>query len=401
MSALLKPTFFVYKNKNTIWKTIQIVVSLTLRGTIMRTKVHFSILLGAITVLSSCSNYGYISENDVYMQAPTEINLEENENDLTSFNAFKAREKGAFRDEYRDPRVNERVRMNQFMIMSSYMPFGMGYGPYMSPYGMYNNGPIGFHGMAMYGFGYGNYTVGHHGIYDGFYNHYGFGYNPYGYGYNPYGYGYGNYAYGYNPYYYGGGYYNGINDNPNTPTVSQPVHYGNRTPLTSSSNRSSSYQKTSYKQPIEAPTSSYDVNDQSLGTSRREVQKKYTGTNTYNNNGKPNNSNYSNSQSGYDSNSGAAHQRTATQNYTPNASARRSGAVQSQRSVYDGESSRSINTSPSNRSTPSQARPQVRGSFSTGGSIGIGGSVGGSTRNTSSPSTNGSSGTPNSSSGRR
>src|SRR5690554_1929138 len=92
---------------------------------IMRFKGQFSMLIGAVAILSSCSNYEYISENDVYMQAPTEINLEEDENDLTSFNAFKAREKGIYKDEYRDPRVNERVRMNQLMIMNAYTPFGM------------------------------------------------------------------------------------------------------------------------------------------------------------------------------------------------------------------------------------------------------------------------------------
>lgn len=349
----------------------------------MRLKIHFSILLGAVTVLSSCSNYGYISENDVYMQAPTEINLEEDENDLTSFNAFKAREKGAFRDEYMDPRVNERIRMNYFMLANSY-------NPYFVSFNMYANQPIRYHGMGMHGLFYAGYGLssgfGTGMYYDRFYSpyygaYYGNYYNPYYYGYNQ----------GFYPYNYGG-----IVNNSNNPSNNQPVHYGNRSPISSSSNRSSSYQKSYTKQALPVSTSAYNVNDQTLGTSRREVGRRYAGSSDYSNNGKPNTSNFKSSQSGSIKSSGAVQQSRVNQNYTPNSSARRSGAVQTQRSLNVNPSrspSRSLNSSPSQRtnSSPAQVSPQSRGSFSTGSP----------SRVSPAPSTTRTSGSTNSSSGRR
>lgn len=361
----------------------------------MKFKGQFSMLIGAVAILSSCSNYEYVSENDVYMQAPTEINLEEDENDLTSFNAFKAREKGIYKDEYRDPRVNERVRMNQLMIMNAYTPFGMGFSPYFSPYGTYRNGPIGFHGIGMYG----NYTVGHQGIFDGFYNHYGFGYSPYGYGYgyNPYayGYGYGVHGYGYNPYYYAGGHPYYGNQNQGGVTNSQPVYSGKRNALSSSSNRSSSYPKTKSFTEVSSNTS-YNVNDQTLGTSRRGVKKSYASSNAYAGSTGVNKSSYSSTQiKNTTSRAGSVHRSTANRSYSPSESARRSGAVQTQRSVRVSSSSshRGVSSSPSQRTSasPVQSRPQSRSSFSTSGS----------TRGTVAPSSNRSSGSTNSSSGRR
>src|SRR5690554_1286011 len=154
----------------------------------MNTTIKYMILLGVGVLLTSCSNYGYISENDVYMQAPTEINLEEDENDITSFNAFKARQKGAFTDEYNDPRLNNTMRFNQFMIINAYSPYGNPYGMYR-PYGIYSNRPIGFHGMGWndpyynsnfytgFGMGYGYYGMYGSGMYGtGFYNPYYAGY---------------------------------------------------------------------------------------------------------------------------------------------------------------------------------------------------------------------------------
>ncbi|HLV41857.1 MAG TPA: hypothetical protein VKY37_06235 [Brumimicrobium sp.] len=366
----------------------------------MRAKIQFSILLGAITVLSSCSNYGYISENDVYIQAPTEINLEEDENDLTSFNAFRAREKGAFTQNYKDPRANETMRFNQMSIMASYMPFGV-------IHGRYTNVPIAFHGMGYSPFHspsfYTGYGMGLRAMYGNQFGNY-YAYGPYGYGsgfgYDPYygGY-YGNSYYGNGYYgggYYGGGYYNGIQHQSN-PEPSQPVHYGNRSSLTSSSNRSSSYQNTYYQKSAQPTKSAYDVNDQTLGTSRRDVQKRYAGSGDYSNNGQPNKSKSTVGNTSGSSNMGVSHQRAVNQNYTPNSSARRSGAVQSQRSVeMSGSSARGVNSSSQRpASYPAQARPQARGSFS------VGGSTGNVQRNTSSPSTPRSSGSTNSNSGRR
>jgi len=354
----------------------------------MRIKIYLLTLLGGITILSSCSNYGYISENDVYMQKPTEINLDEDENDLTSFNAFKAREKGAFRDEYYDPRVNQRVRLNQFMILNSYMPYGVSYS-------MFGNYPIRFHGMSMndpfyygyvgpaYGYGFSS-GFGMGMYYDRFYNPY----YGYGYGYYPYGYGY-SYGHGYG---YG---YNGISGNQGNPSNNQPVHYGKRNSLTSSSNRSSSYPKSYTKQALPDQSSSYDVNDQTLGTSRREISRRHAGASEFSNNGKPNNTNFSN-QGGVTNSMGISHQRVVNQNYTPNSSARRSGAVEVQRSLNmnstRGVSGTQNSATPQRRTySPVQSQPQSRGSFSTGNS----------SRSLSTPSTTRSSGSTNSNSGRR
>lgn len=364
----------------------------------MKAKVHFSILIGAVAVLSSCSNYGYISENDVYMQTPTEINLEENENDLTSYNAFKANKKGAFTQNYRDPRANETMRFNQMMIMSSYMPYGTMPGRYM-------NGPMAFHGMG-YGqfYPYGFYTGHGMGLRAMYGSHYGYydNFGPYGYGYNPYNpyysnhYSYTNYGGYYGGGYYGGGYYNG-NQNQTNPGSSQPVYYGNRSSISSSSNRSSSYPNTYQNKSAQTTKSAYDVNDQTLGSSRRGVQKSHAGSSDYSNSGQPNNSKAVTNTAGQVKGSGAVHQRTVNQVYTPSSSARRSGAVQTQRSVNVSGTSRGVSSSPSHRASPSpaQARPQVRGSFSTGGATGT------APRSTSSPSTTRSTGTTNSNSGRR
>ena len=339
------------------------------------------------------------------MQAPTEINLEEDENDLTSFNAFNAREKGAFKDEYRDPRVNERVRMNQFMIMSAYNPYGV-------RYSMYGNQPIQFHGMnnrfyagtgfmGPYGYGFSS-GFGMEMYNSGYYNSYYGGYGSY-YPYRSSYYGYGNPYY--SPYYNGGGYYGGNyygSQYQYTPPTPGNVYYGNRSNLSSSSNRSSSYEGTYNKSAVQTTNSpnGYNVNDQTLGTSRRDVQKRYAGSGDYSNNGKPNSGTYKPTGTGGTANTGSAQQRAVNKSYAPNNSARRSGAVQEQRSVNtSGSSSRTASPSSSPRSTAPQARPQVRSTFS------VGGSVGGSTRGTSTPSstrstgTSGSSGTTNS--GRR
>lgn len=218
----------------------------------MRVEIKILGIASTVLLLSSCANYGYISENDVYYQKPTEISLDEDETDITSFNAFNARQRGLFRDEYVDPRINQRSMHNQFMLRASYMPFDSWYG--------WNNSPMAFHGMGYNSF-YGNYY--------GFPYRYGYGYGMYGphygsfanpylydmyaygssYYYNPYHYGFANH-YGYNPYYHGGfygGYYGGQgsyygenvgNNNQGT------YHYGHRSASNANSRRSSNYENT-------------------------------------------------------------------------------------------------------------------------------------------------------------
>ncbi|WP_107038779.1 hypothetical protein [Brumimicrobium mesophilum] len=320
--------------------------------------LKYSAILGASVILASCSNYGYISENDVYMQAPTEINLEENEDDITSFNAFKARNKGAFEQEYKDPRVNQRVRANQIMIINAYHPYG-------TPYGRHGNGPLGFHGMGWnnsyyasyngfnsglgprmnfggnyfyydqmnpFGYGYG-YGFGNPGLYHAY--GYGYGYNPYGY--NPYyGHGYyGNSYYGSGYYgngYYGNGYYGNNNVSNNPGTNNPPSYYGQRSSLSSNSSRSS--YNPSKSMMTGGSSSGYNVNNETLGDSRRGVKKSNAGGSDYNTSGMVN-------KGGVTSSSGAATNRTVTStptrnrminnHYTPTSSARRTGAVQSHR----------------------------------------------------------------------
>lgn len=315
----------------------------------MNTAIKFFTLIGASAFLASCANYGYISENDVYMQAPTEMNLNEDEDDITSFNAFKAKQKGAFEQEYQDPRINQRVRANQIMIINSY-------GPY---YGSYRNGPLAFHGMGYspYGYEYRGFNSGlGFGISYGWGNHfyhnqmdpfgYGFGYGGYGghygngyYGNNYYGGGYygghyGNgYYNGYNNGYYNGfnnGYYNGNNNINNSASNNQATYNGHRGSTSSSSNRSSYYNTT---KSLQGKNVTSDVNNQANGNSRRDVQKRSAGANDYsekfNQNGIRVNKGAVNTSRNV--NSTPVHNRVVNNSYTPNTSARRSGVVQERR----------------------------------------------------------------------
>jgi len=304
---------------------------------IMKT-IKILFLFGSSAFLASCANYGYISENDVYMQAPTELNLDEDENDITSFNAFKARNKGAFEQEYKDPRVNERVRMNSLMIAGAYMPYGS--------FG-YMNYPLGFHGMRYYdryniygyrgfnsGIGFGMYGYGNYGIYSPY--GYGYGHYPYypsvyyGMGYPPYYYGgYGYYGGGYyGNGYYGNGYYGGGAQAGNS---SQHSYYGKRGSPSSSSNRSSFYSNTKSMKSLNNSNVSSIVNNKmevSKDIQRRTATGKDFSRNTNSgfvvNNGRATTVN----REVY---AAPAHNRTVNNSYTPNTSARRSGAVQEPR----------------------------------------------------------------------
>lgn len=359
----------------------------------MKKEVKIFAIIGMVVMFSSCSNYKYLSDNDVYSQKPTDINLQENETDLTSFNAYKAREKGEFTQEYRDPRLNSRSLNNRFMLIGAYMPMdyyaGMYYG---NPYsygrmGMYDpfmrNPYMGYN----YGFGY-NYGYGYYGFYGGYpmpyYGNYYSPFNPYdggGYFYNPHGYGfYNGYSYGYNPYYhnpynygggnYGGGYYgNAYNSNSNSSGSDQPNFYGKRNVPSSSSKRTSG-NSTSYSTKSLVETGTPYNNNQSSGTSRRAAGMPQAGGNTNSNSG------YTNStvQKKYDNHNGTtntSYRRTESSTYTPNTPLRNSGKVNVQRSngtSVSGTSRGSYNSSTNNRRPASSIRstPQSRGSFSTG-----------------------------------
>lgn len=66
-------------------------LSLNLNKVVMKAKGKILSVVGGIALLASCANYNHISENDVYMQKPSELNAGGDESDLTSFAAFKAR----------------------------------------------------------------------------------------------------------------------------------------------------------------------------------------------------------------------------------------------------------------------------------------------------------------------
>jgi len=362
----------------------------------MNTAIKIFVLLGAGAFLASCSSYRYISENDVYMQVPTEINLEEDENDITSFNAFKARQKGAFDQEYQDPRINDRMFMNQIMLTNSYRPFGT------SQY-MFRNRPMAFHGMGFYdpfynnhyrgfnsGIGFGMRGYGMHGMYgNGFNSPFGYG-NPYGFGYDPFFNGgfYGNS-------FYGNGYHGGLANNNynNSPNISQPTFYGHRGSMSSCS----SFYSNSKSMQGTNSSGSYDINNQQLGTSRRAVQRKYAGGSDYNkgfnNNGVPN-SNGMVPNANNRMNKAPVHHRAVNNRYTPNSSARRSGVVQeSRRSGITGQPNRSgaspsnsgvSNQRPTRTVSPSSRTQQVQ---SRGRSYSTSPSSSGSSRNSSPSST--------------
>ncbi|PKR81031.1 hypothetical protein CW751_07665 [Brumimicrobium salinarum] len=286
----------------------------------MKLLLQFTALSLAICTLSACANYGQISENDVYLQKPTAINLDEDQNDITSYNAFVERNKGLFKDDYRDPRANHVMMRNQLLIMESYMP-----------YGMFGYNPTNFHGMGFRFYEpFGIYTG--HGM--GLRARYGFGSSPfydygftYGYGgmYNPYGYGHGHYfGHGFMP---GYGIYNGAPsyNNPNSSTANN--YYGKRSNVTSSSSRSSYYPKAKSAS-NNSGYSSKSKNNQYVGASRRALGqnvlsndlsktniRKYKGTNDMKNVKRRHTA-------------ASAHRSQAHRRYTPSSSARRSAIIE-------------------------------------------------------------------------
>jgi len=204
--------------------------------------IPFSILLS----VSSCQTYGVVAENDVYVQTPSAVNLNENPNDMTSFNAYQAGRKGRFNTQYNNPGMNSSL----FFGMNS--PSMWGYSPFYDPFrpgmgfgNMYGNPYYGFHGMpnhwghnpwgSPYGWGYphGNFGWGYPN--NGMHGWAGTGYGWYGNGWGGYGYS------GYNP--NGWGSNTGATNGGST-SVPQNVFTGPRRSLSAQSGRSSSYPST-------------------------------------------------------------------------------------------------------------------------------------------------------------
>ncbi|PWH86086.1 hypothetical protein [Brumimicrobium oceani] len=327
----------------------------------MKATIKILFTLGASAILSSCANVGYISENDVYMQAPTELNLEEDENDITSFNAYKASQKGAFQQEYQDPRVNQRVRMNTLMIMSLYPRYGYFYN---SPYGYYG---MGYNHPNMYGYRGFNSGIG----FGGYHSQYYYGYSPfgYGYGYSPYHnggyYGYygGHYGSYYGNGYYGNDYYGGsYNGNGNSGAIAQgkKVFQGPRRSPISNSNRSSYYSIPKSAVSVYTQKSKSGMSKSAVVMSRDIQKRKATG------------SDYSfksrevvrssddrfGKQERYRAPSAMPTQRNVVNSaYTPSTSSRVSGTVRApSRSNVNVQQSRSA--SPNRSSSPRSASPR-------------------------------------------
>ena len=332
----------------------------------------FLSLIALGLIVTSCANYGMISENDVYLQAPTEINLQEDETDLTSYNAYKARQRGEFEDGRLDPRIPFKRWRSSYMIASLYA------GPYFNLYGRGGMTSPFYGGAGMFGHGFYYNDVSYYGILHN-HNYINGIYSPYttfgmGYGY---GYGYGS-GYAYNGFGYGMHPYANAAPQVSNGTSNQPVFYGRRNNLSSSSNRSSSYPNTLKSGSFS--TSNSNSNNQTNGTSRRSIQKTSS-----------NGSEYSKHKSvtpvkqvGYNSSANTTNTRRTS--YTPSTTVRRT---------------RSVNSTPANRT--SVARPRASSpnlntrtrstsSFSTRG---------GSTSSSSSPSSSYSSSSSGSTSRRR
>ncbi len=224
-----------------------------------------------ITLFAGCANYGMISENDVYLQKPTALSTGEDETDLTSYNAFKARQRGEYQDAYLIDQMYSRTLISSALYGARPMfgsPFLRGnfisWG-YRSPILAYQNN------FYYNGFSHRNnpWSYG---------NSFGFaGFGPCGQG--SFGYGYG---YGYNSIYNNcNGFGHGIasnqpdfnQNNSNTPNSENYFTGRPRTSLTSNSARSSTFPNSLKTQELQ-PGSEVYVNNEKLGTSRRAIQKK-------------------------------------------------------------------------------------------------------------------------------
>lgn len=362
----------------------------------MNTKKQYFFRLLSISILSvtlfGCAQYGMISENDVYLQKPTALSADDDETDITSYNAYKARQRGVYQDQYLIDQMHDR-RLIGSMLYGVRPMFGTPYPPgsfvlwgYRSPILFYQNSHY-FNSYYTWNRPW-NYGYG-----------FGCGYNPY----NPYA--SGMYGCGYSPFNsYGNGYGYG---QPNTgqnfagnnnPTTSSNHFTGRpRLSLSSNSSRSSTYPATLKSSALQ-PVSSSAVNNQTQGTSRRAVRSKQQvrsshmpfKTNTHTGSSYTR-TNYSQGQR-RNSTRSSSYNRTNT--YTPSQSARRSGVARTPRSTVNsantrggytsgqvrrtssGTSSRSGYTPRTRSSSSSVSRSTGGGSRSGGGSTSSGSSSG-------------------------
>lgn len=328
--------------------------------------IRFSTLTLIATLLVGCAQYGIISENDVYIQKPTTLSTNEDESDLTSYNAYKARERGAYQDEYLIDQMHDRRLIGSLLYGNQSM--------FYMPFTTSNYIPWGYHSPIL------AYQNTHY--FNSFYNWnrpwtYNFGYGYGGYAYNPYSNGF--FGYGYSPFFHNHINYSGQSVFINNANVNASQNYYTGKPrltLSSNSSRSSSYPSTlksaNYQHDFD-PT----VNDQTQGTSRRAAGRKSAIRSShmpfkerdYNNINSTNTRNTSNSSRNYNS--------SGSTRYTPSQSARRSGIARSTRptvnsssnrgntqQVYRGSSNQSRGTNYSTRTRSSQSV----GSRSVGGS---------------------------------
>lgn len=343
-------------------------------------------------VLTSCGQYGVISENDVYMQKPTALNSGEDESDLTSYNAYKAGERGAYEDRYLIGQMYDRRFYGTLL-------YG---GPFI--------GGIPYYSGNFISWGYMNPIRDYHNTlyYNNFYNwnrpwmfDYGSGYNPYansflGYGhpyYSPIG----------NPYYTP--YWNGSYGNNQSSTTANHFSGQKRFSLSANAPRSSSYPSTLKSNNPESSIGS-SGNLSTDGTSRRAAGKKSVQSShmPFKENTQYGGQYQSSTNSGANyrgttvgsSRQNVSTSRTNRSGYTPSQSARRSGIARTPRSTNNYE--RSTYNSSSTRRTTSGSPSRSRGTNynSRSRSISTGTSRSGSSTRPSSSSSSSSS-----SSGRR
>ncbi len=350
----------------------------------MKKEVKIFSIIGMIVLFASCSNYKYLSDNDVYSQKPTAINLQEDETDLTSYNAYVARTKGMFDQEYKDPRITYRFVGNGFVPVGGFMPVynygGVFYGSGLAygRGGMFNsyfmNPYSGFH----YAYNpYGGYPMYYYGSYYSPFN------SPYyngGFYSNPYGPGYGYpYPYGYNPYYHGG--YGGYNSNggygyaPVANTTS--YYYGKRNSNKGSSKRPTTGSTANQTKSLVTTKTPFNANNQAMGTSRRAAAlasstSKYTYDYSYPKSTTQNERNlYKTGNRTYQS----VHRSTSQKTYTPNQSLRSSNKVQVHRTSSGSSATRSNvgrgygSSSNVRRQGTVQPSTRARGTVSVGGSV--------------------------------
>ena len=335
---------------------------------------HILAVLLGVFILSSCSTYNVVAENDVYMQRPNEINVNEDPADLTTYTAYKAGRNGAFRSHY-----NTSYFMGSSMFYPNYNSFGM------RPFGFNNMNnqwghPYAFHNNPYYSHGMNNW-YGYNSGFD-------FGPGYYGHGY---GFGYGN-TFGNNNINFSG-----------TNSIFSNTYYGHRNGIASSSKRSSNYPTTLKNMKNTGTSGNFQRTstqtreitrssgvDQS--TSTREVASSEVARSNANRNRSVNQSTRTNS-----SRSTARNSRTGSNNaraikpstrsqsrlnssYRPSNSAQRSGTITRSQSTRATGSTPTRGSSSINRGSSSNQRVSgTSRSRSSGGSV----SRGGSSRSTS------------------